>query len=252
MRNNNLQHLTTRQPTYWPSDPNKTRSPGPLYNQRRAPQKFTVESCLDLTSDHTPVLVTMFTHIHGKPKRPSLYNKHTDWNYFRDTLEARLNLEIPLHSEADIEEAVASLTTAIQQAAWQATPHLQEKHAHEICPTLVKQKLAEKGKARKTWQLTRAPSDKQKYNKLARELKHLLQTLRNEGIQRFLSKLTPTPATDYSLWKAIRKIKHPKQHIPHSEPILHGPGRTNKKPHPSLNTSPRSSATSHLNKRQQN
>jgi hypothetical protein len=68
-------------------------------------------------------------------------------------------------------------------------------------------------KARKTWQLTRALQDKQKYNKLAREFKYLLHTLKNEGIQHYLSKLTPTEATDYSLWKATRKIKHPQQHI---------------------------------------
>ena len=77
MRNNNLQHLTTRQPTYWPSDPNKTPDLLDLCIIRGVPpQKFTVESCLDLTSDHTPILVTMFTQILGKPKRPSLYNKH--------------------------------------------------------------------------------------------------------------------------------------------------------------------------------
>jgi hypothetical protein len=121
-------------------------------------------------------------------------------------------MEIPLQTEADIEEAVASLTTAIQLAAWQATPHLQKQHSHDKCPTLVKQKLAEKRKARKTWQLTRAPSDKLKYKKLARELKHLLHALKNEGIQHYLSKLTPTAATDYSLWKATRKIKHPTTH----------------------------------------
>ena len=177
-------------------------------------QKFTVESCLDLTSDHMPILVTMFTHILGKPKRPSLHNKRTDWDCFRDTLEDRLNLEIPLQTEADIEEAVASLTATIQQAAWQATPHLQEQRTHESCPTLVKQKIAEKRKARKIWQLTRAPSDKRKYNKLARELKLLLHTLRNEGILHYLSNLTPTAVTDYSLWKATRKIKHPQHHIP--------------------------------------
>jgi CDP-diacylglycerol pyrophosphatase len=62
-------------------------------------------------------------------------------------------LQIPLQTEVDIEDAVASLTHAIQQAAWQAT-HQQELHIHIKCPTLVKQKLAEKRKARKTWQLT--------------------------------------------------------------------------------------------------
>jgi hypothetical protein len=68
--------------------------------------------------------------------------------------------------------------------------------------------LAEKRKARKRWQLTRAPQDKQRYNKIAKEMKHLLHTLKNEGIQNYLQGLTPTDATDYSLWKATRKIKH--------------------------------------------
>jgi hypothetical protein len=78
MRNNNL-HLSTRLPTYWPSDTNKMPDLLGLCIIRVVPtQNFTVESCLDLTSDHTPILVTMFTHILGKLKRPSLYNKHTD------------------------------------------------------------------------------------------------------------------------------------------------------------------------------
>jgi hypothetical protein len=63
-------------------------------------------------------------------------------------------------------------------------------------------------------QLTRAPQDKQIYNKLAKELKHILHILKDEGIQRYLSSLAPTDATDYSLWKATRKIEHPQQHIP--------------------------------------
>jgi hypothetical protein len=114
-------------------------------------------------------------------------------------------LQIPLQTEVDIKDAVASLTHAIQQAAWQAT-HQQEQHIHDKCPTLVKQKLTEKRKARKTWQLTRAPQHKQIYNKVARELKHHLHTLTNEGIQLYLSELMPTAATEYSLWKATRKL----------------------------------------------
>jgi hypothetical protein len=41
----------------------------------------------------------------------------------------------------------------------------------EEYPIIVKQKIAEEIKARKRWQLTRAPHDKQRYNKLAKELK---------------------------------------------------------------------------------
>jgi hypothetical protein len=67
MKNNNLKHLSTRQPTYWPSDPNKIPD---LVNfcvtKGIDTKKFIVESCRDLTSDHTPILINIFTHIPGK------------------------------------------------------------------------------------------------------------------------------------------------------------------------------------------
>jgi hypothetical protein len=65
----NLKYISTRQPTYWPSDPNKM----PFLvdfcvTKGNDTKRFTVESCLDLTSDHTPILITMFTHIQKKIK----------------------------------------------------------------------------------------------------------------------------------------------------------------------------------------
>jgi hypothetical protein len=55
---------------------------------------------------------------------------------------------------------------------------------------------------------------RQRYNKLAKELKNLLHNLKNEGIQNYLKGLKPTEATDYSLWKATRRINQPQQQIP--------------------------------------
>lgn len=103
MKNNNLNHLSTRHPTYWPSDSNKI----PYLidfcvTKEIATKKFTAESCLELTSDHTPILVTMFTHILEKSKKPFLYNKHTDWNCFKETDDEQITLEIPLKAEIDI------------------------------------------------------------------------------------------------------------------------------------------------------
>ena len=215
MQNNNLKHLSTRQPTYWPSDPNKI--PDLLdfcVTKGMDTKKLAVQSCLELTSDHTPILITVFTHILGKSKKPSLYSKKTDWNCFRETLDEQITLAIPLKTEIDIEEAVENITKLIQNAAWQATPDRNDQTTTEECPIIIKQKLAEKRKARKRWQLTRAPQDKQRYNKIAKELKNLLHTLKNEGIQNYLQGLTPTEATDYSLWKATRKIKQPQHQIP--------------------------------------
>ena len=93
-------------------------------------------------------------------KKPSLHDKNTDWDVFRELLETHINLKIPLQThinlkiplqkEAKLEDPVYNLTT-IQQAAWNATPPLREQHTHQDCPELVKHKLREKRAARKTW-----------------------------------------------------------------------------------------------------
>jgi hypothetical protein len=36
---------------------------------------------------------------------------------------------------------------------------------------------------------------------------------KNGGIQNYLKGLTPIEVTNYSLWKATRKMKRPEQHI---------------------------------------
>jgi len=150
MRKHNLQHLSSCQPTYWPSDMNK--QPDLLdfcFTKGIATQKVSVDSCLELTSDHTPIIVTIHTRVQQQPKKPSLYNKNTDWEIFRTLLETQINLKIPLKTEAEVEDAVYNLTTAIQQAAWQATPPLREQHFYHDCPESVKHKLRDKRAARK-------------------------------------------------------------------------------------------------------
>jgi len=215
MRKNNLQHISSCQPTYWPSDMNK--QPDLLdfcITKGIAMQKVPVESHLGLTSDHTPILVTMHTSFLQQPKKPSLSNNNTDWEAFRELIETQINLKIPLKTKTDLEDAVYKLTTTIQQAAWQATPPLRTQHSQHDNTETVKHILREKHAARKRWQNSRSPRDKQIYNRLAKELKQLLHNIRNSSVQHYLTNLTPTMETNYSLWRATRKLKCPQQHIP--------------------------------------
>jgi hypothetical protein len=64
----------------------------------------------------------MYTHVLSISQKQSLYTNHTDWDVFRETLDERLNLAIPLQTPLDIEDTVETLTVAIQQASWRATP----------------------------------------------------------------------------------------------------------------------------------
>jgi exonuclease III len=215
MKKNNLHHLSSEQPTYWPSD--MAKLPDLLdfcITKGIATQNASVESCLELTSDHTPIIVNMHTHFLQQPIKPSLYNKNTNWEAFREQLKTQINLKIPLKTKTDLEDAVHNFTTVIQQAAWQATPPIRKQHPQRECPEIVKQKLMEKRAARKRWHNTRAPRDKQIYNRLAKELKQLLHNIKNSSVQHYLAGLTPTDETNYSLWKATRKLKRPQHHVP--------------------------------------
>jgi len=58
---------------------------------------------------------------------------------------------------------------------------------------------------RKVWQMTRYPGDKARLNFLSAELKRLLFNDRNAGIQKYLKNLDAI--ADYSLWKAIGRLK---------------------------------------------
>jgi len=144
---------------------------------------------LELSSDYTPILITLHT------------------------LDERIDKQIPLKSKSDIETAVAILTAEIQQAARLATPPPRPQPLSDNSPLYIKQKLTDKRKARRRWQITWAPEDKQIYNKQAKELKHL-HNHKNNSIQQYLENLTPHKDTNCSLWKVTRNLKQPQHHTP--------------------------------------
>jgi len=169
MRNNSLQYLSTHQPTFCPSDTN--RQPDLLdfcITKGINTQKAEIASCLELSSDRTPILITLHTRVIRQQQKPSLYNKYTDWEAFRKTLDERIDTQISLKSKSDIETTVAILTAEIQQAVRLATPPPRPQPVSDNSPLCIKHKLTDKRKARRRWQITWAPEDKQIYNKHAK------------------------------------------------------------------------------------
>jgi hypothetical protein len=215
INNNNLQYISTREPTYWPTDQRKI--PDLLdfgITKRISLDNMDVKSCLDLTSDHTPILLTIYTTPIGKQKKSSLTSNKTNWNIFRTMIEENLPSDMPLKTNLDIDKAVTTFTKAVQQAGWTATPDRDDTHIQVKNPAPLQEMIHLKRKARKRWQKTRSPEDFQAYQRLAKALKKLIHQLKNDAIQDYLRDLSPTQETDYSLWKATRKLKQPTMHIP--------------------------------------
>jgi len=76
---------------------------------------------------------------------------------------------------------------------------------------MIKQKILKRSQLRHRWQNTRSPQDKAKLNKAVNELKQLLNDQKQKVVQTYLGNLS---ATEYSLWKATKKLKRPQTPVP--------------------------------------
>ncbi|GAB0092838.1 RNA-binding protein 39 [Sergentomyia squamirostris] len=196
----------------------KTKKPLPMFDIELSgvdALRCRVTSSHDLSSDHSPVILEIFSNAAIITKEPHLVNKHTDWTLFRDELDELITVPESLTTELEIDMAVDSLSHAIQSAARTATPLIQYQKKNVFHqPESIRKMIKQKRRLRQIWQSTRHPVDKTNFNKAAKELKEMLEKVRNESVAHYLQNLSPTESTDYSLFKATKKINQPKKTIP--------------------------------------
>ena len=164
--NYNCTYQTTGSPTHWPSDPN--RLPDLLefcVLKGIATTHIQIESNGDLSSDHTPIVATLSTHILHKPRPPTLVSPLTNWNDFRSHIIAQIRCNVPLQSPDEVDDAVDTLTNLIQEAAYLSTPPTYSGQ-NPTYPALlyIRDMVTQKRQARSRWQRSRNPVDKREYN----------------------------------------------------------------------------------------
>lgn len=215
MGNLNLHSVSTGEPTYWPTDRRKIPDVIDFYITKSISKQYLkAKSCLDLSSDHSPVLLTLSSKVIEREKACVLCNKKTDWVCYKQQVEETLNMSLPLKTDNDITEAIEHFNQCIQQAAWNATPVKPTMKNVEVSSVSVRLKVAEKRQLRKQWQITRSPELKSKLNKAIKSLRKLLHTEANDNVQNYLRTLGPTQGTDYSIWKATKRLKQPQISFP--------------------------------------
>jgi hypothetical protein len=214
MESMNLKNLSMRAPTYWPYDRNKLPDLVDFCITKSITQDFAVaKSCFDLSSDHSSILITLTADALNNEIEPILSNRHIHWDHFRFLVNERLTLNIPLKTE-DIEAAAKFFNATIQWGGWNATPEHKRMLEAYNCPINIKQKIEEKRRLRREWRCLQTPASKRLLNAATQELKLLLHDNKNYCIQTFLPGLTPTKSTDYSVWKATKKLRHVKKPSP--------------------------------------
>ena len=117
--------MSTGKPTYWPTDPGKIPDLIIFFIIKNIPAHYLqIEESHDLNSDHSPILQTLRENIIQKENNPVLVNRRTDWESFRQSLEEKINLMVPLRNEEQLDREVEIFLVDIQQSAWENTPEI--------------------------------------------------------------------------------------------------------------------------------
>ena len=207
--------LATGKPTYWPTDINKIPDLIDFFIIKNVSVNYLhIEEGWDLSSDHSPILLTLSESIIHRQNSPHLVNRQTDWESFKTSLEKNLKLSVLLKNRQQLDEEVELFTKNIQQAAWTSTPEIKRRISGNNYPKEIRELISEKRKLRKTWQQTRSPHDKTRFNNFSQKLKRSIKQIKNDSINTYLQKLTNDTSTDYSLWKATKNLKRPIMQIP--------------------------------------
>ena len=86
------------------------------------------KSSLELSSDHSPVIVTINNKLQIMEQKCQLSSSRTNWNQFKTILSTILSSKLPLKNEQDIIEATEFLIQSTQEAAWQSTQTKSKKN----------------------------------------------------------------------------------------------------------------------------
>jgi glutamyl-tRNA reductase len=81
-------------------------------------------------------------------------------------------------------------------------------------PLEIRDKIAEKHKVKKRWQMTWVSRTKTELNRLTHELRRAILEIKEQSVETYLQALTDDASTDYALKKATRRLTRQTMYIP--------------------------------------
>jgi len=118
----------------------------------QAPSYMDINPSYDLSSDHTPTILTVSTTIANHALTTKLHTTLTDWNQYNILVRDKLTITMKLKTHEDIETASSKITDILQHAVKTATPVKTRPTKAQYLPSHIKQLVAQKCKARARWQ----------------------------------------------------------------------------------------------------
>jgi len=153
LHENNYSYLSTGTPTYWPTDAQKIPDLLDLFITNGISTSYVeIQASLDLTSDHSPIIVTINTTTPVRQIPPRLHNSQTNWESYRALVRATTNPAVKLKEQGDVKIAIDNFTCILRHATKVATPCRNPQRPTNTIPSNIKELVAVKIKARSNWQ----------------------------------------------------------------------------------------------------
>ena len=206
-----LNTVSTGQPTYWPSDKNKSPDLIDFFVTKGVScGNSSVRQSFDLSSDHSPLWLD--TSI----AKPCSRNKtQTNWSLYRQFLTANTPILGPMRDQSGIDFAVSNFSSLLLQASRTSSEVLVQSQPKNELEVQISRQLGVKRCFRRRWQATRCPQIKVLLNKATHDLRKLLHR-REINLYR---QLRPDAAdSEFSLWKFL-SANEKKTYTPHQPPI---------------------------------
>lgn len=166
----------------------------------------------ELSSDHYPVSIVIFSDTVYQNKCNSLIKYPFDWDYYKNILDEITDLKVPLKSPQDIDKAVSMLSRYIHHAANLASAKVyRPRNMKYIASPRIRQLLQEKISCRRLWERTRYLPYKTNYNRASRNLS---QAIKEERDNATMNQLRSLNVQDGSLWKKTKFITKTYERIP--------------------------------------
>lgn len=182
------EYHSSRKPTYWPTDINKVPDLIDFYISKGIASNYIeVEGIEDLTSDHTPVLMTLSTLVIKKKRKLNLTNKYTDWESFREKLDNLIELKVSLKTKQELEIQAGYFINSMREAAKEATPVLGEKVVQEVnYPMEIRELIKERRRKRRVWHRTRNIIDKREFSRVSNKVNRLIKEHKEACTENYL------------------------------------------------------------------
>ena len=153
----NYSYLLTGSPTYWPTVANKIPDLLDFFITNGISATYAdVQATYDLTSYHTPIIVTISTTIVVRQPALRLHTSYTNWALYKSVVRDNVTTAMKIKTCEDIEIATTNFIGILQQAAQAATPTRHPLSPTSNLPYEIKRLVAPhvKRRARSKWQTT--------------------------------------------------------------------------------------------------